>query len=309
MVTATSINTTRFTPGEPIFLPTPREFNFLHCLKFLNRSPHECLHYVQNNGWRKLLRLTDKVVLIEVTMSGDNLKISALNTNITAWEQSKVAFYVEEVFDLTRELQPFYQHMKQDMLLDNLCQKFYGLRLIGIPELFEALSWSIIGQQINLTFAYKLKQRLVHAMGEHLSFEGHDYYLFPSPHKISNMSPDDFAGWQYSASKAKYLVGVAKAIDQGSISKTGLLDSSDEQSLATLLQLKGIGPWSAHYVMMKCLRMTNAYPVADIGLHNAIKASLGHNEKPSRTELDTFGRRWYPWQAYATFYLWHSLLK
>ena len=120
---------------------------------------------------------------------------------------------------MARDLQPFYEHMKQDPVLDLLCQTYYGLRLIGIPELFEALSWSIIGQQINLTFAYKLKQRFVHAMGEKLHFEGQDYFLFPVPGKVAEMSPGDFSGWQFSASKAQYLIGVAKAINETKISK------------------------------------------------------------------------------------------
>jgi DNA-3-methyladenine glycosylase II len=309
MVTAASFESPWHTQGENIYFQVPKEFDFSHCLRFLNRSPFECLHSVQDQRWRKLLKLSDRTILIEVAMSSGNLKVHPLNTQLTLSEQTTVISYVWEVFDLARDLQPFYEHMKQDPVLGLLCQTYYGLRLIGIPELFEALSWSIIGQQINLTFAYKLKQRFVHSMGEKLHFEGQDYFLFPLAGKVANMSPGDFSDWQFSTSKAQYLIGVAKAIYEAKISKANLLKIPDVESLASLLQLKGIGPWSAHYVMMKCLRMTNAYPVGDVGLHNALKASLGHSAKPSIAELDTFGKRWHPWQAYATFYLWHSLIK
>ena len=309
MVIAPPIHDKWYTKGENIYLPVPREFDFSHCLRFLNRSHLECLHSVHDQRWRKLLKLGNNKVLIEVEMSTGNLRIHPLNAQLTSEDQTTVISYVWEVFDLGRDLQPFYEHMKQDPVLEILCRTFYGLRLIGIPELFEALSWCIIGQQINLTFAYKLKQRLVRAMGEKFHFEGQDYFLFPSAGRVAETPPGDFASWQFSASKSRYLVGVAKAIHADRIRKESLLEMTDEESLAILLQLKGIGPWSAHYVMMKCLRMTDAYPVEDIGLHNAIKASLGNIVKPSRAELDAFGRRWHPWQAYATFYLWHSLLK
>ncbi len=298
-----------YTKGENIYLSVPREFDFSHCLRFLNRSHLECLHSVQDQRWRKLLKLGDTMVLIQVEMSSGNLRILPLNTQLTSEEQTTLVSYVWEVFDLGRDLQPFYEHMEQDPILDSLCQAFYGLRLIGIPELFEALSWSIIGQQINLTFAYKLKQRLVRTVGEKFHFEGQDYFLFPSAGKVAEMSAGDFVNWQFSASKAQYLVGIAKAIHADSISKDSLLEMTDDESLATLLELKGIGPWSAHYVMMKCLRRTDAYPVEDVGLHNAIKVSFSNIVKPTKAELDAFGRRWHPWQAYATFYLWHSLLK
>ena len=309
MVTATSNKVKWYTKGEKIYLPVPREFDFSHCLRFLDRSHLECLHSVQDQRWRKLLKIGSSKVLIEVQMSSGNLSIHPLNAQLTSEDQITLISYVWELFDLTRDLRPFYQHMRRDPVLEVLIKTFYGLRLIGIPELFEALSWSIIGQQINLTFAYKLKQRLVQAMGEKLHFEGQDYFLFPLPEKIAEMSAGDFSGWQFSNSKARYLVGVAKAIHEVRITKDVLLEMSNEEALAALLQLNGIGPWSAHYVMMKCLRMNEAYPVEDVGLHNAIKACLGNPVKPSGVELDAFGRRWHPWQAYATFYLWHSLLK
>ena len=249
------------------------------------------------------------MVLVQVEISSKGLKAFPLNILLTAEEQKKVACYLIEVFDLERDLKPFYEHMNRDPLLKPLCKSFYGLRLIGIPALLEALCWSIIGQQINLTFAYTLKQRLVTALGERLHYEGNDYYLFPEAERIVAMSPADFSKWQYSDSKARYLTGIAREIYEGNLTKQMLIKMSEEETLTCLLQLKGIGPWSAHYVLMKCLRKTEAYPVDDVGLQNAIKESLGYSEKPSRVELEKFGTNWYPWQAYATFYLWHSLIK
>ena len=184
-----------------------------------------------------------------------------------------------------------------------LCQKYFGLRLIGIPELFEALCWCVIGQQINLTFAYKLKQRLVHAKGEKLSFEGCDYFLFPPAEAVAAMSPENFTKWQFSNSKARFLIGIARAIENGQLGKSALMQMTDDQSLSHLLKLTGIGPWSAHYVMMKCLRMTEAYPIDDVGLHNAIKASLGNDEKPSRSELERLGGKWHPLAGICNFLL------
>jgi len=308
MVTSSNTDSIWVANGQNIYLEVPPEFNFTHCLRFLDRSALECLHRVDGHGLRKLLKIDGQLVLIQVEMSSEGLRAFPLNILLSTQEQKKVASYLIEVFDLSRDLKPFYQQMKEDPLLEPLCKSFYGLRLIGIPALLEALSWSIIGQQINLTFAYTLKQRLVTALGERLHYEGTDYYLFPKAENIAEMSSADFSKWQYSDSKARYLIGVAQKIYEDKVNKQMLIKMSEEETLACLMQLKGIGPWSAHYVLMKCLRKTEAYPVDDVGLQNAIKGSLGYSEKPSRVELEKFGANWYPWQAYATFYLWHSLI-
>ena len=188
-------------------------------------------------------------------------------------------------------------------------ESYYGLRLIGLPELFEALCWCIIGQQINLSFAYDLKRRLVEAKGETLTVESKSYYLFPPPSVVATLTPEVFVPWKYSSSKAKYLIGVAQEISKERLAKEDLLQMPIEDAFTRLTSIKGIGPWSANYVLMKCLRSTSAYPIADVGLQNAIKERLTLDRKPSIPELERLGKKWYPWEAYATFYLWHSLIK
>jgi DNA-3-methyladenine glycosylase II len=74
-----------------------------------------------------------------------------------------------------------------------------------------------------------------------------------------------------------------------------------------LLSLKGVGAWTADYVMMKCLLETTAFPVADAGLHNAIKKHLNLAAKLKQDEIIELAKNWSGWEAYATFYLWRSL--
>jgi DNA-3-methyladenine glycosylase II len=224
-------------------------------------------------------------------------------------EKEEVAAYVTEIFDLSRDLGAFYHHMENDAVMGALVKSYFGLRMIGVPDLFEALCWSIIGQQINLTFAYKLKRRLVESKGEKMVYMDQTHYLFPAPETVATMSPDDFGPWQYTASKARYIIGIAKELSSGNLNKQDLEQMSDNQILNRLISLLGIGPWSANYVMMKCLKMGSAFPLADVGLQNAIKMQMGLAQKPTRTMLEDLGRSWHPWEAYATFYLWHSLIK
>jgi DNA-3-methyladenine glycosylase II len=65
--------------------------------------------------------------------------------------------------------------------------------------------------------------------------------------------------------------------------------------------------WTAHYVMMRCLRMPEALPAADVGLLNAIKAAGGLDRRPTAEEARELAKPWAGWEAYATFYLWRTL--
>ncbi|WP_311198814.1 DNA-3-methyladenine glycosylase family protein [Paenibacillus hexagrammi] len=219
-----------------------------------------------------------------------------------------VASYVWEWFDLGRDLQPFYELAEHDPLLQNAARKFYGLRILGIPDLFEAISWGIIGQQINLPFAYTLKRRLVEGYGSSSVWNGRTYWSFPEPAQIAELTPNALTSLQFTGKKAEYLIGAAQLITEGKLSKAALLYHKEAKAAENeLLRIRGIGPWTANYVMMRCLRDPSAFPIADVGLHNALKLVMDRSEKPSLDEIKELAVHWKGWEAYATFYLWRTL--
>lgn len=73
------------------------------------------------------------------------------------------------------------------------------------------------------------------------------------------------------------------------------------------MAIRGVGEWTADYVMMKCLHHPTAFPITDVGLHNALKIQLGLKRKPTLEEIKEFAANWEGLQAYAVFYLWRSL--
>ncbi|MDQ0903616.1 DNA-3-methyladenine glycosylase [Paenibacillus sp. V4I7] len=293
-------------------LPLPDHFRYEQNLGYLSRSTNECLFHVDNLAIYKLLPFGDNHVLIAVN-SEDNSRLSiqlihSLNGTLTPSIREDVARYVWEWFDLGTELTPFYELAKRDPLLKQVTQNFYGLRLMGIPDLFEAMSWGIIGQQINLTFAYTLKRRLVEAFGTRLDWEGRTYWAFPTPERIADLTPDALTTLQFTGKKAEYLIGVAKLMAEGLLVKEELLRRNDFVDIEKeLLSIRGIGPWTANYVLMRCLRNPAAFPLADVGLHNALKHVLGLEQKPTIPHIRQLAEGWNGWEAYATFYLWREL--
>ncbi len=294
---------------ETYLLSTPAIFDFSRCLRYLGRSPLELLHRVEDNRLYKLLRLDGQLVLLAIESGeGNTLRLSFLNHTPTPAAISEATLYLEQWFDLKRDLSGFYTLAESDALLAKTLPTCSGLRLIGVNDLFEALCWAITGQQINLTFAYTLKGRLVQNFGEKLQHAGHDYWLFPTPQRIAALTPDGLRIHQFSGKKSEYLINIARLIAEGSLSQHGLLALGDFRGAeATLVSIHGIGAWTANYVLMRCLRDPAAFPIADVGLHNAIKYQLQMDRKPTIPEIQQMAANWGNWKAYATFYLWNTL--
>ncbi|MDQ0429380.1 DNA-3-methyladenine glycosylase II [Planomicrobium stackebrandtii] len=294
--------------GEALFveIKTPADFNFAECLVHLGRSSQENLYQLKDGVVTKLLKLNGQLVLFRVMSAAGALRIEFPLGAPPEAERKRAVAYVEDWFDLATDLRGFYAMAETDPVLSGVVQQYYGLRVMGVPDLFEALVWAVMGQQINLTFAYTLKKRFVENYGESLVYEGEQFWAFPSAETIAKLDIADLRALQLTGRKAEYILGIASAIATGDLKKEQLLQETDMES--SLLELRGIGAWSANYVMMKCLHSQSAFPLADVGLHNALKAQLEMDRKPTIEEITELAKNWEGWQAYATFYLWRSLL-
>ncbi|MEO1052931.1 MAG: DNA-3-methyladenine glycosylase [Bacteroidota bacterium] len=290
-------------------IPQPDIFSFKECLWYIDRSFLDATHFIENESVYKWLTVNDEELLIRLHENEDGAALDVLNRDsISNDEQSLLTGYISDWLDLEGDLASFYKLVEKDRLLAKLVKQYRGLRIIGIPDLFEALCWSIIGQQVNLTFAFKLKSALVESFGKKLAYEEHPLYIFPKPAQIASLEIDDFTGLQFSRRKAEYIIDLANmfvenAIDKASLKALGSL----EEIVARLVEIRGIGKWTANYVAMRCLKMKDAFPIEDVGLHNAIKNQLDMYEKPSIAEIAEMADSWKPFRAYATLYLWRSL--
>ncbi|RFS13568.1 DNA-3-methyladenine glycosylase [Emticicia sp. C21] len=290
-----------------IYIPTPEEFSYKELLKFLSRNEKECLHSIIDDVIFKVLEIDNELVLFSISFN--NGLVATIHTdNQSQVIQEKVRTYIEDWFDLTADLKAFYDIAQQDLILFQLCQKYHGLRMVGMPNLFESLVWSVIGQQINLNFAYSLKQRLVHTFGKSFTFQGETFYALPTPETLAGLQIEDFQPYQFSRGKAQYIINISKAFVEGILSQQKLALLSYDEIKKQLVAIKGIGNWTANYSMMKSLKSYDAFPVEDVGLHNAVKTQYGLAGKPSIAELHQMSANWSGWRGYATFYFWHSLL-
>lgn len=289
-----------------IHIPTPREFSYELNLQFLLRSPRELLHRVEDNVVWKLL-LDHEPVLIRLAEGDGCLECEFVNQSPSEDVQARVVQYVREWFDLDTDLRPFYRLVKDDALLGPLVKKYKGYRIIGQPDLFESLVWAVLGQQINLAFAYTLKQRFVERYGRQLKHRDQTYYAFPTPAAVAQIHPEDLLPLQFSNQKARYTVTIAEAFACGQVSKEKLAGLPLQEAKEILMAIKGVGNWTANYALMKTFRYPDAFPLEDAGVHNAIKNLKNMKAKPTLDTVKRIFKKYKGWEAYATLYLWKSL--
>jgi DNA-3-methyladenine glycosylase II len=112
----------------------------------------------------------------------------------------------------------------------------------------------------------------------------------------------------FSRQKASYGRGLAAAVADGSLDFPRLAATGDEDALATLVALKGIGRWSAEIYLIFALGRDDIWPAADLGLQLGVAAELGLPARPGERELREIGERWRPWRSVASCLFWQSYL-
>lgn len=291
-----------------IELPAQILFSAKECLWFLNRGFDDCMYKVYPDKIRRAFQYNEELILTDIYISQQQLNIIWLTPEPSKQAINAIKTFIVNWFDLEQDLQIFYSKLAEKPALAYMPSLYQGLRLVGIPDLFEALAWAIIGQQINLTFAYKMKRRLVERYGTSISYQDELYYLFPSTQTIASAEIHDLLNMQFSRKKAEYLITVAQAITSGALSKKILLEQPDFPSrIKFLTNLRGIGIWTANYVLMKSLKEPSCIPHGDSGL---LKALINHrilkDKTDTRTINELFGE-FKGWESYLVFYLWRSL--
>ncbi|MFW7188052.1 DNA glycosylase [Lysinibacillus sp. BNK-21] len=295
---------------DVMIITLPANFDINANLGYLTREKNECLYEIENNIITKVIAIGEMQSLVQISViDNQQMVVQFLNGSrpIEKREREKIATYIIEWFDLDNDLTPFYEMANTDPLLKIPAQKFYGLRVIGIPDLFEALCWGVLGQQINLAFAYSLKRQFVESFGDSIEWNGKKYWVFPPYERIAQLEPTDLAAIKMTVKKSEYIIGIARLMACGELSKEQLMKMNFKEAEKSLIKIRGIGPWTANYVLMRCLRFQTAFPIDDVGLINSIKTLRNMNQKPTKEEILALSIPWKNWESYATFYLWRVL--
>jgi AraC family transcriptional regulator of adaptative response / DNA-3-methyladenine glycosylase II len=204
---------------------------------------------------------------------------------------------IRRVFDLGADVERIAAHLSSDPTLAELIARRPGLRAPGGWDGFELAVRAVLGQQVTLAVARGLAHKLVLACGTPQVGEAGLSHVFPSPEQVA---ASDLATLGMPGARRATLQAIARAVlaDPLLFSPSRGLD----ESIARLRAVPGIGDWTAHYIALRALRETDAFPASDVGLLRA--AATADGARPTPAALLARAEAWRPWRAYAAQHLW-----
>jgi len=299
--TPTQLRARRRSPGQAreegltVRLPLRAPFDARAILTFLAFRAVPGVEEVSEGVYRRALRLPRAGGVVELAPAEDHVCA-------TLWLDDLRDFGValnrcRRLLDLDADPAAILECLGADGLLGPLVRAAPGRRVPGGVDGFELAARALLGQQVSVAAARTAAARLAAEHGERLARPlGSITHLFPSPAALAAADP---ASFPLPASRARALVGLARAIHAGELTLDGAAERA--RVMEALLALPGVGAWTAGYIAMRQLRDPDAFPHGDLGVRRSLAALGRHVNARAMAELS---EAWRPYRAYAVMHLW-----
>jgi DNA-3-methyladenine glycosylase II len=199
----------------------------------------------------------------------------------------------------------FAELRRGDPVVARLEARYRGFRPVLQLNLLGALVRCISAQQVNLRWASETRRRLAERFGDRHTVDGATVYSL-SAERLANAAPAEIRALQFTNRKAEYIVAVAQAIAQGQISLERLRTLSDSAVIDELVALRGIGAWTAEWVLARTLGRPRVV-AGDLGVRKAVGIAYGKGVMPSEDEVRELTAHWRVSGAHAQALLLHGL--
>ncbi len=285
----------------------PAGYRLQDLLSFHGRDTESVAEQIGPAFIRKGVLLDGVAVLLEIDWSAGNAACTAgADAPLTpaAWQTLHGALL--NMLGLHIDPQPFEALAAGDALLAPLVQARPGLRIMQAASVFEALTWAIVGQQINLPFAISLRRTFILQAGRQHSS---GLWCYPEAADVLRLSIDDLGSRKFSRAKAETLLRLAHLVHDGQLSLEAPASGDMGQVCAALLAVKGIGPWTVNYALLRGYGYADCSLHGDVAIRNALQALLGEPAKPDMRRTGQWLAQYAPHRTLLAAHLWASLKK
>ncbi len=196
------------------------------------------------------------------------------------------------------DLEPFYDASRDDDIAGFLVERFPGL---GVPQTaspFEAVVLAILGQQISGHVARVLRELIVETFGMAFEVDGVRYATFPSPEAIAAAGPEALRQIKFSARKSEYIHDISSSVASGELDLDALAALPSEEIVDELIKLRGVGPWTAHWLLIRAYGHPDGFPHGDLAVQRALGTLSGVGRRLSADEALELSARWSPFRTY-----------
>jgi DNA-3-methyladenine glycosylase II len=256
---------------------------------------------------RRVLRLGERLLPYEVHTAGtiDDVRlIVTVSGDGGADVERAVTAEVRRLYGLDFDLAGFYRMAKADPALAPLVEPLYGLRPTLAPTPLEMLVGSISAQQVNLSFAFACRARLVRRWGTRVATPAGELWAFPTASALAVPRLREYRALKFSTRKGEYIRDVARAVVRGELDLDALMAAPSADIIATLTALRGLGRWTADWFLARCCGRGDVCPAGDLAVRKAFDHHYARRGRAlSEEAIRKRSRAWGEHQNIAVHYL------
>ena len=275
----------------------------------LRRRPDNTWDRWDGQTYQRVMPMPDGPLEVAVIQTGSpdapTIQVSAAGDQMPSEPEKIITAALNRLLGLSIDLTTFYEFAATDPRLGPLAQRFRGVKPPRFLNLFEALVNGIACQQITLTLGIRLMSQLAEKYGVAMNGPETLVHAFPRAKDLAAAEPTALHGLGFSRQKVQALLALADDTAEGRLSTEVVEAMSDEAARSRLLDLRGVGRWTAEYAQLRGLGRLNIFPGDDVGARKNLRGWLGQAEP---TDYEGVRRLVAPWEPYAGLLYFHLLL-
>lgn len=267
--------------------------------------------FYENGVYRRVVDLDGQLGVAFVRSKGDvdnpllEVEVAAPSLDGDALDAARRE--VEWVFQTNVDLAPFYRMSESDPFLAPLTAMHRGFRVPQGTSVLEGLVNAILGQQISGQVARAVRTAVMEAYGETITVDGVEHRAFPTAGVLAAAGVEGLREKKLSWRKAEYVADIAAKEAAGEIDLEGLFNVSDKDVVESLTKLRGVGVWTAHWLLVRTLGRTDGFPHGDLALQRTLGEVVNDGVRMTAEEALEYSWRWSPYRTYVTTYLFAAI--
>lgn len=298
-------NYRRMLAGRTFALQLPDDFHVASTWRYLGRDTERTTEWVEGSVARRVLRHGRYRAVVELVQRGNRMAVRVLGES--APSPSAMAAFHQQLWrwlGLAALPASFERRALRQRGWRALLRRQLGLRLPQTPTVFEGLVWAMVGQQVNLAFAYRLRRVLAELCQPRAreGLRGH-----PTAAEVARLDYADLTSRQFSRRKAEYVIDAARLATGRRGGFEPWAGQAASRVAADLLAIRGVGEWTQQYVLMRACGFADCVPVGDAGLVKALQQFHGLEVRPNVAQTRALMAPLAPYRSLATAHLWASL--
>jgi DNA-3-methyladenine glycosylase II len=289
-------------------LKLPEHYRTEDILAFHQRDVLAIAESVDEHSLRKGLIWNNQTACLTIRFDRNSADAELLiDGSASANDADMFYAMVRRMLGLNQRIEVFEQTYRHHPQIGLMIAQQPGLRVPTTATVFEALSWAITAQQISVKAAISIRRKLIQTAG--LLHSG-GLFCYPDATQLARLSESGLRQAGFSKAKAQTLLAVSRMIENGEIRLKDEANTTNiEEIRRQLLQIRGIGPWTVNYALLRGFGWLDGSLHGDVAVRSGLQALLGSADKVTEQQAQQWLAQFSPWRALVAAHLWAFFIR